>query len=86
LYAAASVNFTSFLLALLLLIALIAGGWLMVFRSTAERQPLNRRWRGVYLNLYALMSREFYIADLYSRAGETILAASKRVNTLVRWV
>ncbi|MCF8016473.1 MAG: NADH-quinone oxidoreductase subunit L, partial [Chromatiaceae bacterium] len=86
LYAAASVNFTSFLLVLMLLIALIAGGWLMVFRSTAERQPLNRRWRGVYLNLYALMSREFYIADLYSRAGETILAASKRVNTLLRWV
>lgn len=86
LYAAASVNVTSFLLVLLLLIALITGGWLMVFRSTAERQPVSRRWRGFYLNLYALMSREFYIADLYSRAGEAILAASKRLNTLLRWV
>ncbi len=86
LYAAASVNFTSFMLVLLLLVTLIAGGWLMVFRSTAERQPLNRRWRGLYLNLYALMSREFYIADLYSRASEKILATSKRVNTWLRWV
>ncbi len=86
LYAAASVNVTSFLLVLLLLIALIAGGWLMVFRSAAEGQPLNRRWRGLYLGLYALMSREFYIADLYSRAAETLVAASKRLNSLLRWV
>jgi NADH-quinone oxidoreductase subunit L len=86
LYNAASVNVTSFLLVLLLLIALIAGGWLMVFRSAAEGQPLNRRWRGLYLSLYALMSREFYIADLYSRTAEALVAASKRVNALLRWV
>jgi NADH-quinone oxidoreductase subunit L len=86
LYAAASVNFTSFLLVLLVLIALIAGGWLMVFRSAAEGQTLSLRWRGVFLNLYALMSREFYIADLYSRAGEAILAGSRRLNALLRWV
>ncbi len=84
LYSAASVNVTSFVLVLLVLIALIAGGWLMVFRATAE--PLNRRWRERYISLYALMSREFYLADLYSRAGETLLAASKRVNALLRWV
>ncbi len=84
LYSAASVNMTSFVLVLLVLIALIAGGWLMVFRATAE--PLNRRWRERYISLYALMSREFYLADLYSRAGETLLAASKRVNALLRWV
>ena len=86
LYSAASVNFTSFLLVLLVLIALIAGGWLIVFRSAAEGQALSLRWRGVFLNLYALMSREFYIADLYSRAGESVLAASRRLNALLRWV
>jgi NADH-quinone oxidoreductase subunit L len=85
LYAAASVNVTSFLLVLLLLIALIAGGWLMVFRSAADRQPLSLRWRGLYLSLYALMSREFYLADLYSRTGEALVAASKRLNALLRW-
>ena len=86
LYGAASVDVTWFLLVLAVLIALIAAGWLAVFRSAAERQPLRRRWRGLYLNLYALMSREFYIADLYSRAGEAVLAASKRVNALLRWL
>ncbi|MBK5971264.1 MULTISPECIES: NADH-quinone oxidoreductase subunit 5 family protein [Thiorhodovibrio] len=84
LYRAASINFASFLPVLLVLIALIAGGWLLVFRATAE--PLNRRWREAYISLYALMSREFYIADLYSRAGETLLAASKRVNARLRWL
>lgn len=74
------------MLVLLLLVALIAIGWFIAFRFVAEGQPPSRRWRTLYLNLYTLMSREFYIADLYSRAGETLLAASKRTNALLRWL
>jgi NADH-quinone oxidoreductase subunit L len=54
---------------LLLLIVLISAGWLLVFRSEAAQEPLTRRYRSLYLGLYALLSREFYIADLYSRAA-----------------
>jgi NADH-quinone oxidoreductase subunit L len=86
LYQAASVNFTWFVLVLVVLIALISAGWLLVFRSTAAREPLTRRYRGLYLNLYALLSREFYISDLYSRAGEQLLALSRRLNAWLRWL
>ena len=86
LYQAASVNFTWFVLVLLLLIVLISAGWLLVFRSEAAQEPLTRRYKRLYLNLYALLSREFYIADLYSRAGEQLLGLSRRLNALLRWV
>lgn len=86
LYQAASVNVRWFALVLVLLIALISAGWLLVFRSAAAQEPLTRRYRGLYLNLYALLSREFYIADLYSRTGEQLLNASRRLNALLRWV
>jgi NADH-quinone oxidoreductase subunit L len=86
LYQAASVNATWFALVLLLLIALISVAWLLVFRSAAAQEPLTRRYRGLYLNLYALLSREFYIAGLYSRAGEQLLSLSRRLNALLRWV
>jgi NADH-quinone oxidoreductase subunit L len=86
LYQAASVSFTWFAAVLVLLIGLISAGWLLVFRSAAAQEPLTRRYKVLYLNLYALMSREFYIADLYSRTGEQLLAASRRLNAWLRWV
>jgi len=86
LYRAASVNVTWFATVLLLLIVLISAGWLLVFRSEAAQEPLTRRYRALYLSLYALLSREFYIADLYSRAGEQLLSLSRRLNALLRWV
>jgi NADH-quinone oxidoreductase subunit L len=86
LYLAASVNFTWFAAVLLLLIVLISAGWLLVFRSEAAQEPLTRRYRTLYLSLYALLSREFYIADLYSRVGEQMLSLSRRLNALLRWV
>jgi len=85
LYRAASVNTATFALVLVLLMVLISAGWLVVFRSEAERQPLTRRFRELFLNLYALLSREFYVADLYSRTGERLLAASRRLNVWLRW-
>jgi NADH-quinone oxidoreductase subunit L len=86
LYRAASVNATTFALVLVLLIVLISAGWLLVFRSEAAQQPLTRRYKELYLGLYALLSREFYVADLYSRVGERMIAASRRLNALLRWV
>ena len=86
LYRAASVNATWFATVLLLLVVLISAGWLLVFRSEAAQEPLTRRYRVLYLSLYALLSREFYIADLYSRLGEQLLSLSRRVNASLRWV
>jgi NADH-quinone oxidoreductase subunit L len=86
LYQAASVDFTWFLVVLVVLVVLISAGWLLIFRSAAAQEPLYRRYRALYYGLYALLSREFYIADLYSRAAEKLLAGSRRLNAWLRWV
>jgi NADH-quinone oxidoreductase subunit L len=43
-------------------------------------------WNAIYLNLYALFSREFYISDIYTQMSHATVAASKRVNVWLRWV
>lgn len=86
LYDAAALPAPLFTVVMLMLVAAIAGAWLLVFRSAARREPLTRRYRDLYLSLYAWMSREFYVADLYGRLGSLLLARSRRLNALLRWV
>jgi NADH-quinone oxidoreductase subunit L len=86
LYRAASLPAPMFTVLMLVLVTLIAAGWLLVFWSTAKQEPLTRRYRDLYLSIYALMSREFYIADLYGRLAGFMLARSRRLNALMRWV
>ncbi|WP_242523178.1 NADH-quinone oxidoreductase subunit L [Thiocystis minor] len=85
-YDAASLPAPLFTVLMLVLVAAIAGAWLLVFRSAARREPLTRRYRNGYLSLYAWMSREFYVADLHGRLASALLARSRRLNALLRWV
>ncbi len=86
LYRAASLPDPIFTVLMLVLVTLIAAGWLLVFWSTAQPEPLRRRYRDSYLSIYALMSREFYIGDLYGRLAGGMLTRSRRLNALMRWV
>ena len=86
LYHAASLPAPLFTALMLVLVAAIAAAWLLVFRSAARREPLTRRYRNLYLSFYAWMSRELYVADLYGRLASSMLARSRRLNALLRWV
>ena len=86
LYKAASLPAPMFTVLMLVLVTLIAAGWLLVFWAAAKQEPLTRRYRDSYMLIYALMSREFYIADLYGRLSVGLLARSRRLNALMRWV
>lgn len=86
LYQAAALPDGVFAGLIVILVALISGGWLLVYWSAANQRPLTRRYRGIYLSLYALLSRELYILDLYSRLAEALVARSRRLNALLRWI
>ncbi len=86
LYRAASLPTPLFTILLLVLVTLIAGGWLLVFWSAARQEPLTRRYRHLYFSIYALMSREFYMPDLYGRLATGLVTRSRRLNALMRWV
>ena len=86
LYDAASLPAPLFTVLMLVLVAAIAASWLLVFRAAARREPLTRRYRHLYLSLYAWLSRELYVADLYARLASGLLTRSRRLNALLRWV
>lgn len=86
LYAAANIDFVSFYAIVGVLGVLIVAGWLMVYYTTVNKDLFGQRYRHLHLNLYSLFSREFYVADVYSRLTEILLGWSKRLNVLMRWV
>ncbi len=87
-YVAAGVNLIAFDVLVVLLTVILVAAWLVTFYADSIdlRGRRGGLWSTVYLNLYALFSREFYVADLYARIGRMVLESSKRVNIWLRWV
>ena len=87
-YAAAGINLLAFDLMIIFFTLVLVGAWLVTFY--AQSLDLEGRqgtlWNAIYLNLYALFSREFYISDIYTQMSHATVAASKRVNVWLRWV
>ncbi|OYV29680.1 MAG: oxidoreductase [Thiomonas sp. 20-64-9] len=87
-YAAAGINLLAFDLMIIFFTLVLVGAWLVTFY--AQSLDLQGRqgtlWNAIYLNLYALFSREFYISDIYTQMSRATVAASKRVNVWLRWV
>ncbi|WP_298140130.1 proton-conducting transporter membrane subunit [Acidiferrobacter sp.] len=87
LYQAASIHRLSFDALVMLLAAVFVGGWALTFfaESFDFEGRLGARGRGVYLGVYALLSRELYVADVYERSSQLIVQWSRRLNVWLRW-
>jgi NADH-quinone oxidoreductase subunit L len=87
LYHAASIHRLSFDALVMLLAAVFVGGWALTF--FAESLDLGRKFggrgRGLYLGIYALLSRELYVADIYEWLGQVVVHWSRRLNVWLRW-
>ena len=86
LYAAASIPLATFGGLVTLVTIAIVVGWIAAYYTMANRDPLDGRVGNPRMALYSLFSREFYVADVYSRVSESVLALSKRFNIWSRWV
>ena len=85
LYAAAHIDLTWFD-TLVVLVALVIGlGWLSAYfadrANTRRQRPGDRMW----MSFYALLMREFHVADLLVALTTRLLAASLRINSWLRW-
>ncbi len=87
LYRAASIHRLSFDALVMLLAAVFVGGWALTFfaESLDFGRTLGGRGRGVYLGVYALLSRELYVADIYEWLGQVVVHWSRRLNVWLRW-
>ncbi|MBN2691881.1 MAG: NADH-quinone oxidoreductase subunit L [Burkholderiaceae bacterium] len=87
-YIAAGINLLAFDLMIIFLTVVLVGAWLVTFYAQSldlEGQP-GTLWNALYLNLYTLFSREFYVSDVYTQMSRGTVAAAKRVNVWLRWV
>jgi len=86
LYAAASFDLLRFDVLVVVTTLIIVFGWLMTYYSEQNGYRRTQSSRRLWLNFYALISREFYVSDIYTRLTRTILALSGRLNVWLRWL
>jgi NADH-quinone oxidoreductase subunit L len=86
LYAAASVPLGVFDVLIAVLTAAIVVGWIATYYTHANRDMFTGRIAKLQLMFYSLITREFYVADVYGRLTQIVLQLSRRCNVLLRWV
>ncbi len=86
LYSAATIDLLRFDVLVGVITLVVVSGWVLTYY--AEQKGLRRRQqtKRLWLNFYALISREFYIIDIYTRLTRTLLGFSGRLNVWLRWL
>ena len=85
LYTAATIDLISYEALLTAIVLFVVSSWLFTYyceQNVVGRKQAKRMW----LNFYALISREFYVMDIYTRLTRTILSISGRLNVWLRWL
>lgn len=85
-YAAASIPLSTFEALVAVLTATIVVGWLATYYATANGGSQDREPSALRLAFYSLISREFYVADVYAWLTQAVLSLSRRLNVWMRWV
>jgi NADH-quinone oxidoreductase subunit L len=84
LYLAAGVDLVWFELFVLIVTLAVILGWLLVYYSDRTAKGLQIK-HSIWLSLYALLSRELLVADIYGWFSKRIFALAQKLNTLLRW-
>ena len=85
-YAAASIPLVTFEILVALLTVAVVAGWLAVYYTNANGARDEDRPSALRLAFYSLVSREFYVADVYTWLTQAVLGLSQRLNVWSRWV
>ena len=85
-YAASNINVVWFDTIVLLTTIVIVLGWILTYYSEKNGKRIKPQSRASWLGFYALISREFYLADIYAWLTRVILRLAERLNVWLRWV
>jgi NADH-quinone oxidoreductase subunit L len=83
---AVSINVAWFDVLIGLTTLVIVVGWLVTYYSEQNGKRKPRKPGRLRLSLYALISREFYLADIYAWLTRGIMHVAERLNIWFRWV
>lgn len=85
-YAAASIPLSIFYPMVAVLTITIVVGWLAVYYAAASGKSRSADNSPARLALYSLISREFYVVDVYGWLTQSVLAISRRMNVWAWWL
>jgi len=86
LYSAATIDLLRFDVLVVVVTLIVVSGWLVTYYAEQSGYRRRQQTKRLWLNFYALISREFYISDIYTRLTRTLLAISGRLNVWLRWL
>jgi len=86
LYTAAAIDILWFDSLVVLVTLIIVARWLRVYYLGRKGRYSERIYESLWLNFYALISREFYIIELYTALQRRLDAIATRLNIWLRWV
>ena len=85
-YEAAMIDVIWFDALVVLITAVIVAGWLRTYYNERNGHGKNKALKPLWLAFYALISREFYVNDLYVLLTRRLEALATRLNIWLRWV
>jgi NADH-quinone oxidoreductase subunit L len=85
-YAAAAIDVFWFDVLVVLITAIIIAGWLLTYYSERNGRKHNPLLWPLWLGFYAMISREFYVTDLYTWLARRMELLAVRLNVWLRWV
>ena len=86
LYSAATIDLLRFDVLVAVVTLTVVIGWIITYFAEQSGYPRRQRTKRLRLYFYALISREFYVADIYTRLTRLILSISGRLNVWLRWL
>ncbi len=85
-YAAANIGVLRFDILVGLVTVLIVAGWVLTYYSEQNGSRQGEHHGRLWLAFYALVSREFYLTDLFTRFARALLTVATRLNVWLGWV
>ena len=85
-YAAASIPLATFDILVAVVTGAIVLGWMAAYYTAANQGRTDGPGSAIRLAFYSLISREFYVSDVYAWLNDLILRFSRRLNVWLRWV
>ena len=84
-YAAADIDVFWFDFLVILVSFITVLGWLARYYADKNKNGVSEHLNSLWISFYALISREFYLNDIYAWFGKLILNAATRLNVLLGW-
>lgn len=85
-YSAAMIDVIWFDVLVVLITAVIVTGWLRTYYNERNGRRNKKPVKPIWLSFYMLISREFYVNDLYVLLTRRLEALATRLNVWLRWI